>query len=96
MYAPEPTAEELEVAGLRPEDVATSIEIWPDNLRAYELFNALGTQWRIGMAGATGLDYGAIEVALRLQRVPRAEWPQLFEDIRTMEGAALAAMRPDE
>ena len=84
------------MAGLRPEDVATSIEIWPDNEQAFRLFDALSTQWRIGMAGATGLDYMAIPVTLRLQGIPRAEWQQLFEDIRTMEAAALLAMRADD
>lgn len=57
------------------------------------MFNALGTQWRIGMGGATGLDYNAVPVVLRLQGVPRSDWPQLFDDLRVMEGAALQAMR---
>lgn len=86
----------MEAAGLTPEDVATSIVIWPDTMQAYRLFEALSTQWRIGMAGATGLDYAAIPMTLRLQGVPRAEWPLLFDDIRTMEAAALVAMRSED
>ncbi len=47
------------------------------------------------MGGATGLDYNAVPVVLRLQGVPRADWSQLFEDVRVMEGVALQAMRQE-
>jgi hypothetical protein len=67
--------------------------VWPDNVLAVNTFIAAATQWRTGMAGPTGLDYTAIEPTLRLTRVPRSEWPHVFEDLRTMEDAALAQMR---
>jgi hypothetical protein len=67
--------------------------VWEENWRAVSLFVGLATQWRmhIGMAGVhyQGLDYGAVEVALRLERVPRSDWPQTFHDLQTMERAAL-------
>lgn len=47
------------------------------------------TQWRTGLAGATGLDYPGVEAALRLARVPRAQWPALFVDLQAMELAFL-------
>lgn len=53
----------------------------------------MSTQWRVGMAGATGLDYTALHSAMRLMDVPRKCWPETFEDIRVMEEAALAEMR---
>jgi Phage related hypothetical protein (DUF1799). len=53
------------------------------------------TQWRVGAAGATGLDYGVLPVVLRINRVPRDEWPDLFEGIRTMESAALEQMHSE-
>lgn len=83
----------MEAAGLRREDVATSIEIWPENLRSYEVFNSLGTQWCVGMAGPTGLNYCAVEAVLRLQGLPAEDWPELFNDVRIMEASALDAMR---
>ena len=92
MYASAPSPEELAIAGLTEDDFGGGAEIWPENLPAYEAFNAMATQWRVGMGGATGLDYGAIPVVLRLQGVPRADWPALFADLRTMESAALQAM----
>lgn len=83
----------MEAAGLTEDDFDMGAEIWPENLQAYELFSALRTQWRVGMGGATGLDYNVVPAVLRLQGVPRVDWPQLFEDIRVMESTALAAMR---
>lgn len=56
-------------------------------------FITSATQWRVGMSGATGLDYGALPTVLRLTGVPRADWPQVFDDLRLMEDAALAQMR---
>lgn len=58
------------------------------------VFDALSTQWvRAGMNGAvTGLAYPSIEPVLRLLRVERKEWPQIFLDLQVMEGAALAQM----
>ena len=50
----------------------------------------MGTQWRVGMAGATGLDYAALPVVMRLVGVPAADRADVFDAIRTMEDAALA------
>lgn len=80
------------------EATPTAIELWPDNALAYNVFVSSVTQWRMvgaGMGGAypTGLDYASLESTLRMLRVPRSEWPQVFEDVRVMEDAALAQMR---
>jgi hypothetical protein len=53
----------------------------------------MSTQWRTGMAGPTGLDYGALPEVLRMTQVPRREWALVFDDIRTMEDAALTTIR---
>lgn len=85
------------MAGLTLEDLAADpVEIWPENILAYEVFCAMDTQWRIGMAGPTGLDYAALPVALRMVGAPRAEWAQLMADVRLMESAALQAMRSEK
>ncbi|WP_288379839.1 DUF1799 domain-containing protein [uncultured Massilia sp.] len=98
MYAPAPTEAQMAVLGVTEDDFANeAIEIWPENLQAYEVFNALATQWQFRPAGMalappTGLNYLAVETVLRLQRIRRAEWPQLFDDIRVMEQQALLTM----
>jgi len=95
MYEAGPTDDELAIAGLTRDEVATSVEIWPDNYQAYLLFCTMDTQWRIGMSGPTGLDYAALPMALRMIAAPRTDWQQLMADVRVMESAALQAMRKE-
>jgi hypothetical protein len=57
------------------------------------VFGALATQWRVGFAGATGLDYTSIEPVLRLSDIRQTEWPEIFAQIRVMEIEALEQMR---
>lgn len=52
----------------------------------------MGTQWRVGMSGATGLDYAALPVVMRLAGIPAKDRADVFEGIRTMEDAALTKM----
>lgn len=89
MYQKE--ADELELAsfGLTKEDVAVTVEVWEENYPAFNVFNALGTQWRYSMNGITGLDYNVIPNVLKLLGIQRNEWTQIFDDIRIMESAAL-------
>lgn len=83
--------------GLTPDDYAVEnvAEVWPDNVQAVNAFVAMGTQWRCGPNGAYGLDYGVLPQVLRLAQIPRAVWPDVFESIRVLEGAALEAMHKD-
>jgi hypothetical protein len=84
--------------GFTAEDMAgrdPDVEIWPDNESAVKVFAAMGTQWRVGMAGRTGLDYGVLPLVFRLTDIPRADWPHVFDDLRVMEGAALSHMHKD-
>lgn len=77
-----------------PEDVAhPPVEVWPCCVTAVNVFGSLVTQWRVGPAGPTGLDYAALEPTLRLMAVPADDWPELFEDVQTMERAALEEIR---
>ena len=68
------------------------VEVWPDNHAAFILFNNLGTQWRIGMGGPTGLDYAAVYPLLDRAAKDPQEWDEMFSDIQVMEGAALKQM----
>lgn len=74
-------------------DGAPVFWLWPQNQRALQVWLAVGTQWRTGWHGATGLDYCAVESALRMCCIPRRQWPELFGDVRAMESAALGEMR---
>jgi hypothetical protein len=70
------------------------IEVWPDTLQSVLVFDALGSQWTYAGAGGvpTGIVYASVEPVLRVRNVPAEDWPQVFEDIREMESAALEEM----
>lgn len=95
MYAPAPSAAELAAFGLRLEDYGDEIvEVWPENHRAFEVFSAMQTQWRIaprGMGGSSpiGLDYQALHAVMGLMGVPKKEQQSVFLDVQIMEIAAL-------
>lgn len=67
-------------------------EIWPDNWPAFLLFEAMSTQWRVGMGGAVGLDYNAIKTVASMIGLKRTELTQAFPDLRMMEAEALLVM----
>lgn len=66
-----------------------SVEVWPENVPAWGLFDALQTQWRAGSGGVIGLDYGVLADELRVRAIPPEEHEQLRADVRVMEAAAL-------
>lgn len=76
--------------------------VWDENWPSFLFFLSVCTQWEhsvltmgaplggtLSVMRRTGLRYPAVESAARLQRIPRNQWPQLFEDIHTMEVAVL-------
>ena len=67
-------------------------EVWPDNWPAFLLFEAMSTQWRVGMGGAVGLDYNAIKLVASMIGLKREELTQAFPDLRMMEAEALLVM----
>ena len=81
----------MQALGLSAADVAEpEPELWPCCAPAVEVFSALRTQWRAApMGGVIGLDYGAIAPVLRLLGVPRADWRDLFTDLRVLEDGAM-------
>lgn len=69
------------------------IEIWAENWPVFQIFAYdLTTQWRIGMCGATGLDYNVLPFLFRARGIARSKWGEALDDIRAMEQAALSEM----
>lgn len=64
-------------------------EIWPENLLPFDVFSALQTQWRIGMSGPTGLDYGVLPVVLDIKQIEPPQRAEIFADVQIMEAEAL-------
>ncbi|SDT97628.1 DUF1799 domain-containing protein [Pseudomonas yamanorum] len=67
-------------------------EVWPDNWPAFLLFEAMSTQWRVGMGGAVGLDYNVIKPVASMIGIKRGELSQAFPDLRMMEAEAMLVM----
>ena len=65
-----------------------AVELWPENVASVDLFLAVETQWRVGMGGATGLDYAGVRAAMLLRNEP----PRRFDDIQLMEREYLVIM----
>ena len=73
-----------------PVDDLPTFWLWPDALPVWMLWLGLRTQWRVGMGGATGLDYTAVLADLR-EQIPddAAERRQTYLDIKAMESVTL-------
>ncbi|WP_144630256.1 DUF1799 domain-containing protein [Bordetella genomosp. 13] len=93
MYWRRPDARQLAGFGLTPDDVRPAgIEVWEEHVPIINVFDALSTQWVMGMSGPTGLNYQALPFLLRLYGIPREDQRQLFEDLQVLEHAALKEM----
>lgn len=66
-------------------------EIEPDNWNTVQTWLHVQTQWRHGFGGATGLDYTAVDVAMRRLRI-EDEDGGIFAGLQVMEYGALRAM----
>lgn len=71
---------------------SVAIEVWPEHWTAYQVFLAMGTQWRIGPSGPTGLEYQSLPIVMEMLDVDQAERAELFGQIRVMEYEALSVM----
>jgi hypothetical protein len=64
--------------------------LWPDNVQAWQCWQAVQTQWRVGHAGPTGLDYAGTLAYLRELGLPREERREAFDGIQACEREQLA------
>ncbi|WP_331852640.1 DUF1799 domain-containing protein [Pragia fontium] len=56
---------------------------------SFLVFKAMSTQWRVGMSGATGLDYGCLPQVMDFIGVSEDK-ATVFADIQVMESVALS------
>lgn len=64
--------------------------LWPCNVPAWEHWCALQTQWRVGMSGATGLDYAGVRAYLDECGLDGDERKTIFAGIRAAESGTLS------
>lgn len=72
------------------------VEVWPENWRAVILFSRVGTQWRVGMTGVTGLDYGVLFRLMDEEGLVGDAWSSVLADIQVMEAQAMETMRASD
>jgi hypothetical protein len=96
MFARLPDEKELAGTGFTPADYEEEAEVWPENWLAFSIFEQMGTQWKTGMAGATGLDYGTLFILLDRHGLSGDDWWQMFDDIRRCESQALKTMQDNK
>lgn len=68
------------------------ILVWDINWNTFNLFNALTSQWRVGMGGATGLDYSVIIPTGKMLGFKQKQINEMFPDLQVMENEALITM----
>ena len=94
MYEPHQTEQQLAAFGLTPADFERdTLMVWPDNHQAVVLFSKLATQWRVGMRGCTGLDYGVMFHIMDRMGLAPDEYQHLEDDLRVLEKEALVQMQ---
>lgn len=88
-----PSAKSLEGSGFSAEDYAPDpVDVWPENQQAFLLFEKVRNQWRCGMGGPYALDHNVVLLHMARMRLSDDEHDTLFDDLRVMEAAGLAAM----
>lgn len=93
IYESGPSDEALAAFGMTRADIPDrEIEVFPDIWPAFLVFDAMSTQWRMGMGGAVGLDYGVISDVTALLGFTKKQTAKLFPDLRVMEAEALLVM----
>ena len=75
----------------RPPSAREDFALWPECVPVWRLWCALQTQWRVGFAGATGMDYPAALALIDRAFLRPRQRREAFDCIRGMERAALEA-----
>lgn len=71
------------------ERAATDVDVWPEHVRALELFSRCDTLWRVApMGGVLGLDYSGVEALMRMAGIDAISRLSLLDELRVMEAEA--------
>ena len=82
-----------EVLAARAARVVEPLQIWPENWRSVRIAAAMMTQWRVGPAGAIGMDYTALPVVeVRIGGEP-GDPADEFAALQVIEAEMLTLMR---
>lgn len=62
-------------------------------MQSVNVFQAMCTQWRVGMGGPIGLDYNVLPEIWRRTKTPIQDRDSVFLDLQLMEDEALKTIR---
>lgn len=93
MYKKPISKDELKSFGLSEDDMAETIDVWPENNLVFNIFSYLSTQWIYSMNGITGINYQSIPFIFELFNVEKDDTKSVFDDIREMERYALEEVK---
>lgn len=79
-----------QISSVELSPVKKNCEVWEENWEALTIFLKLQTQWNMGMAGPTGLNYQALETIIRLYKVD--DPVTVFEKVQVIERAAIVKL----
>jgi hypothetical protein len=97
MFEGPPSEGTMSLLGLTEDDYEVeSVEPWPENAEAADLFRTLRTQWRMGPAGPAAFDYTTLFSLMALMGVEQKHQVTLLQQIRIMEAAALEVIHDRE
>lgn len=93
MYSSGADKHQAGLFGLTLEEIPEEVVlVWDINWNTFNLFYHLSTQWRVGMNGATGLDYNVIPTTGKMLGLKQKQINELFPDLLVMENEALITM----
>lgn len=69
--------------------IAADFTVWHESELALMLFMQLQTQWTVGMAGATGLNYAAVIAVIALYAKTGTGQRELLGEIQALESGCL-------
>lgn len=92
LFSPGTPPDQLAIFGLSGSDLDDTVEVFPDVWPAFRMASAMSTQWRMGMGGPVGLDYGVIHAVGKLLGMKPKQITAVFPDLQVIEAEALAVM----
>lgn len=72
------------------------VDVWPEHWDILMLFSRYNTQWRVGMAGAAGLDYSVFHHALEQKGIKGKKFERMMDDLGIIEMAALEHLNAEK
>ncbi|MCX8018550.1 MAG: DUF1799 domain-containing protein [Rhodocyclaceae bacterium] len=83
---------EIAKLGLLGQSADRITYLWPDNVLTWQCWQGVQTQWRVGMVGATGLDYAGVLAYLQVQGLSPDQRRDVFAGIQACESAMLEVL----